>query len=112
MDWKEKLSALRPNLDEPAEEANNISEPVKPDKLQSGILKVFTDRKGRNGKTATIIEGFDCPYDKLAEIAAGLKKKLGTGGSVRENEILIQGDRKNEVIEYLASIGLKGKSAN
>lgn len=109
MDWKDQLSALRGNLDEPADEPAEVFGKLDSVKTNSEILRIVTDKKGRKGKIATIIEGFLQPNDKVEEIARQLKQKLGVGGSVRDGEILIQGDRKKEVIEFLCSLGFKTK---
>ena len=67
------------------------------------------DRKGRNGKIATIIEGFIVSQQEVENIARELKQKLGVGGSVRQGEILIQGDHKNVVQKFLESKNFKIK---
>lgn len=72
-------------------------------------LHVIMERKGRAGKTATIITDFTMPDDELQALARQLKTKLGTGGSVRGNEILIQGDRRAQVMEILRGLGHKVK---
>lgn len=73
-------------------------------------LHVFIERKGRKGKTATIIEGFEnLDENALSELAARLKKQLGVGGSFDENEILIQGDHLLKVKEILHKWGFKVK---
>lgn len=110
-DWKETLSTLRGKLDDPTiEENQNIEiEEVKSKYRQRDPLKVIIDKKGRNGKTATIIEGFILPKEEVEEIAKTLKQKLGVGGSVREGEILIQGDHKNTVITLLQNLHFKTK---
>lgn len=111
-DWKEALSALRANLNdtETQEESTEIEiEITKPKYLQNEPLYVVTDKKGRNGKTATIIEGFTIQKEEVEHIARSIKQKLGVGGSVRENEILIQGDYKTTIKSILQQLGFKTK---
>lgn len=73
------------------------------------LLRIFIDRKGRKGKTATIVEGFTCSDDELLTIVAKLKAKLGAGGSARCGEILIQGDAMEKVRRILTDMGYKVK---
>lgn len=70
-------------------------------------LRVIIDRKGRKGKIATIIEGFTADDAEVAEIASELKRKIGTGGSSRGGEILLQGDWKDKVSVLLREMGYK-----
>lgn len=108
-DWKDALNALKNSGDIPVDDTpDTVAEPEKKE-VQKTPLHVLIDKKGRKGKTATIIEGFNCTDDELQEIARILKQRLGTGGSAREGEILIQGDRKNEVTDILKSLGYKTK---
>lgn len=109
MDWKEALNALSaedfpeaPKEEVPAEESVG-------NKIQKSPLTICTDRRQRKGKTATIIEGFECEDDLLKEIATKLKSTLGTGGSSRLGEILLQGDVKTKAAEYLKKEGYKVK---
>ena len=108
MDWKEQLAALNglPEGEETAPQA-----PPAPDQGcdQKGMLHVVVEKKGRGGKTATIIEGFDCPDEAIDEIAREMRRRLGTGGSARGGEILIQGDRRDDVLAFLRARGLKAK---
>ena len=110
-DWKEALSALRNNMPQPQKEEEETSEifieEVKSKYLQPDPLSIVIDRKGRNGKTATIIEGFTIQPQEVEEIARKLKQKLGVGGSVREGEILVQGDHKEAVKNFLSQTGFK-----
>lgn len=102
MDWKDSLSALRSSLpegEEPEKGTNIVPSPKLP------VLEIVLERKGRGGKTATIIAGFTCSDDELASVAATLKSKLGTGGSARGGEILIQGDCRADVRRVLATLG-------
>ena len=109
-DWKDTLSALRGELNERDEESYTESvEPETKKDIQETPLTVVTDKKGRNGKVATIIEGFTIPQEEVEKIARSLKQKLGVGGSVRNGEILIQGDRKNEVKKFLSQMSYKVK---
>ena len=61
----------------------------------SGVFHLYYERKGRAGKEATILE---CPAQmddaEVTALAALLKRRMGTGGSVRGSEILLQGDRR------------------
>ena len=91
-----------PAGEETQEEAKAEAKPA------SRQLCVSMERKGRAGKTATIVEGFS-PDDDIAAIASKLKTRLGTGGSARGCEILIQGDRRADVAAILRELGHKVK---
>ena len=109
-DWIETLKALKNSGNLPDGEDFINKEPdsnltSSPKSSKHCKLQVVIDKKGRKGKTATIIEGFECSEKEIEEIATTLKKKLGTGGSVRDGEILIQGDRKEDVIRILKELG-------
>lgn len=110
MDWKDALASLSglPEGDMSAASANEEHTSEKPNK-QKSALHVLIEKKGRGGKTATIIEGFEIPDEEIDEIARTLRKKLGTGGSARGGEILIQGDRKPDVVRLLKEMGFKVK---
>lgn len=73
----------------------------------SQSLKVILDRKGRKGKVATIIEGFTLDDEAVADIASELKRKIGTGGSSRGGEILLQGDWREKAAVLLRAKGFK-----
>lgn len=108
-DWKDALKAIRGEVEDNPE--NDIPEEVNPadTNIQSGPLVVVIDKKGRKGKTATIIEGFTVDSKTVEEIAKKLKQRLGVGGSVREGEILIQGDHKDKVKKILEEMNYKTK---
>jgi len=59
------------------------------------------EKKGRAGKTVTIVEGFVGSEEDLKDLAKTLKNKCGTGGSVKDGEIIMQGDVRNKVVEIL-----------
>lgn len=110
-DWKQKLYQLKnsmPQAEEILEEIKTQSQDEK-DKKQSAPIRVVTDKKGRNGKTATIIEGFTIPQSEVEKLAKQLKQKFGVGGSTRDGEILIQGDHKIAITEFLRNCNFKVK---
>lgn len=72
-------------------------------------LKVQASRKGRKGKTVTVISGFQVKPETLVGLAKQLKTQCGTGGTVKDNEIEIQGDHKQKLVEILTKLGYKAK---
>lgn len=103
-DWREALRGL----DLPAGEDSNSPETQEtPEARKLPRIVVSYERKGRGGKQATILSGFDCSDSELEEIASTLKKRLACGGSARGGEILLQGDRRESVRTVLQGLGYK-----
>lgn len=76
----------------------NKMETLSPEKQN---LRVTLDSKQRKGKTVTLIQGFVGTEDDLKELAKLLKNKCGVGGSVKDGEIVIQGEVKEKVLTIL-----------
>ncbi len=110
MDWKEALASLS-GLPEGKEPQSSLPEDTDAGRTapQKSHLHVLIEKKGRGGKTATIVEGFEISDDEVEEIGRTLRKKLGCGGSARGGEILIQGERKDDTMQLLRDMGFKVK---
>ncbi|PSR18559.1 translation initiation factor [filamentous cyanobacterium CCP3] len=72
-------------------------------------VRVQVSRKGRGGKTVTVITGFQHSPDSLAALAKQLKAQCGTGGTAREDSIEIQGDHAQKLVELLVAKGYQAK---
>lgn len=72
-------------------------------------LRVQASRKGRKGKTVTAISGFQTKPETLAALLKQLKTQCGTGGTVREDTIEIQGDHTQKLVQLLTQLGYKAK---
>lgn len=105
-DWQSSLQAFldnNPDLPQGEEAAAPAEKPAAKPRLE-----IIYERKGRAGKPATIIAGFgDTPDDVIESVARRIKTTIGTGGSVRGGEILVQGDRREAVRRILTEMGYR-----
>lgn len=74
-----------------------------------GVVRVRREKKGRGGKTVTSVSGIPLDEQGILDLASRLKRGLGTGGSVKDGVIEIQGDRCEAVIAALAKEGYRVK---
>jgi len=88
-------------LEEDKEPANETVQPS----LQK--LKVRLDTKQRAGKAVTLVSGFTGEENALEELGKRLKNFCGTGGSVKEGEVIIQGDQREKVMQWLLKNGFE-----
>lgn len=68
-------------------------------------LRLAMEKAGRGGKTVTIIRGFVGSVDDMESLCKMLKQKCGVGGSVKDGEMIIQGDHKARLIDILKKEG-------
>lgn len=109
-DWKRRLGTVystNPDFRYTTDEVEE--EPTLPPAEQR--LRVWLDRRQRAGKTATIVRGFRGTTADLESLGRMLKQRCGVGGSVKEGEILIQGDHRDRVVELLLAAGYGCKKA-
>lgn len=81
------------------------AETLKPEQQK---LKVRLDTKQRAGKAVTLVEGFMGTEDDLGDLGKKLKTFCGTGGSVKDGQIIIQGDQREKVLQWLIKNSFKG----
>ncbi len=76
-----------------------------------GIVRVSRETKGRNGKGVTVVKGLGSEPAALAQLGKQLKAACGSGGTVKDGVIEIQGDHRERVIEWLQARGHTVKRA-
>lgn len=103
-DWKSRLNVVystNPDFQYTTDEKEEIETLPK----QQQKLRVSIEKNHRGGKTVTLVKNFVGCDDDLKELARLLKTRCGVGGSVKEGEIIVQGDFKPRVIEILKQEG-------
>ena len=103
-DWKERLNIVystNPDFQYSTDEKEEIDTLPK----QQQKLRVNIEKNHRGGKTVTLVKNFVGNEEDMKELGKLLKTRCGVGGSVKEGEILIQGDFKEKIIELLKKEG-------
>jgi translation initiation factor 1 len=77
--------------------------------VQQQTAYVKRDRKGRAGKTVTVVYGLQHNPAHLKDLLASLKEYCGAGGTVKETDLEIQGDQRDKVADKLKALGYKVK---
>lgn len=86
---------------EPGENDSEKGTPAPADQC----LEAHFSNKGRGGKTVTVVKGFVGDEEDLSKLGKMLKKKCGVGGSVKDGEIIIQGDFREKIMQLLKDEG-------
>ncbi len=107
---KKKISSLGglvystdPDFKLPGEN-NTAQETIDPSQQK---LKIRLDTKHRAGKAVTLVQGFIGTTTDIEELGKKLKSFCGTGGSVKDGEIIVQGDNRDKVLQWLLKNGYK-----
>lgn len=101
---------------EPEPEAKAVKPPANPaapvPSLQGNQpVRVHRSRAGRGGKTVSVIKGVKSPPAGKKALLKYLKSKLGTGGSIKGDDIEIQGEQRERIVALLNGLGYKAKVA-
>jgi translation initiation factor 1 len=78
---------------------------------RDGVVRISRDRKQRGGKVVTVIHGVQAHPDALAELSGELKRLCGSGGTVKDGVIEVQGDHRERVAAHLTRAGYRVKLA-
>jgi translation initiation factor 1 len=88
-----------------------VCEQQKPIAKGDGIVRVMRETKGRGGKGVSVIVGLALAPAELDKLCAQLKKRCGTGGTIKDGAIEIQGEHRNTLVAELSKLGYTVKKA-
>jgi translation initiation factor 1 len=109
-DWKKRLGMVySTNPDYNFEEDKDAEQETLPPQQQKLIVSL--DKKKRQGKKVTLVSGFVGKEEDVKTLGKMLKTKCGVGGSVKDMEILVQGDFRARIAELLKQEGYKVKQS-
>ncbi len=98
--------STNPNFEYQESSSNELATPLP----SAQNLRVWLER-GKGGKVATVVKGFVGVENDLQELGKQLKQLCGAGGSVKDAEIIVQGDAREKIISYLVNKGFNVKKA-
>ena len=84
-------------------------ESAQPQTPRDGVIRVALEKKKRGGKIVSVITGLTGSEDGLRALTTELKRRCGTGGTIKDGIIEIQGDHRDTLVEALKSKGLTAK---
>lgn len=104
-DWKERLNVVYSTNPDFKYETDDDDSVVETSPKEKQLLRISLDKRNRGGKAVTLIVGFVGTEDDLKELGKMLKTKCGVGGSVKDGEIIVQGDFRQKILEILQKEG-------
>lgn len=107
--WSSEHGRVCPGCGEPA--TGCVCKKQQKSPAGDGIVRVRRESKGRGGKTVTVITGVPLGNDGIAALAGELKRRCGTGGTVKDGNIEIQGDHADLLVAELTKRGYTVKRA-
>ena len=109
------MSDLRAELRKAFPEYEYCDDPDLPEEegiwLQDEPIVCKYEKKGHGGKVVTLLEGYTGVKEDFKALAKTLKSRLGVGGSIKGDAIVIQGDHREKVVNLLLEMGFKVKHA-
>jgi translation initiation factor 1 len=108
-DWKSRLNVVYSTNSDYEYELKNTGDEEQTLPPRQQKLVVCLDKKQRKGKKVTLIAGFVGTIEDLKNLGRELKTKCSTGGSIKDGEIIIQGDFCDKILELLTEAGYKAK---
>ncbi len=107
--WSSELGRVCPGCGKAASACSCRKQTIRP--TSDGIARVRRETKGRGGKTVTVVTGLSGSDEELKELAGALKRRCGTGGTIKDGTIEIQGDHCDLIVAELSQKGMKAKRA-
>ena len=105
---KKKLNSLSDlstiKFDNLSPDKEDIIDPIQ-EEFEKLHFELHFSKKGRSGKIVTLVKGIDIDKDTLINISKKLKRKLSVGGSIKDGEIIIQGNSRDKIQENLLKMG-------
>jgi len=103
-DWKKRLGIVySTNPDYHYREEEKVQGGTIPKEKQQ--LRIYLDKRNRKGKAVTLVTGFRGTEEELQALGRLLKTRCGVGGSVKNGEIIVQGDHREKVLNLLREEG-------
>ncbi|MCY4215493.1 MAG: translation initiation factor [Flavobacteriaceae bacterium] len=97
----EDLKGLIP----PNEKTSSEKQTFNPSPIEKQNLTAHFSKKHRAGKIVTVLKDFQCNDLQIEELARLIKKSIGVGGSIKNREIIIQGNYRSKIIDILSKQG-------
>jgi translation initiation factor 1 len=88
-----------------------VSRRVRPHRPEQGVVRVSRQTQGRAGKGVTVITGLSLTAETLAALASELKRLCGSGGTVKDGSIEIQGEHRDRLVAELSRRGFAARRA-